>query len=84
MAEINKSYLKKQAGAELCQAQGKIFLDYHSIGEPSPAMDRVKWAQNCLNNPIVIEDTYSQSFRPMELQIRTIPGGVGWVGVGCR
>ena len=44
-------------------------------------MYRVKWAQNCLNNQIVIEDTYSQSFRPLELQIRTIPGGVGW-GVG--
>ena len=44
-------------------------------------MDRVKWAQNCLNNQIVIEDAYSQSFRPLELQIRTIPGGVGW-GVG--
>ena len=59
-----------------------MFLDYHSIGEPPPAMDRVKWAQNCLNNQIVIEDTYSQSFRPLELQIRTIPGGLGWVGVG--
>ena len=44
-------------------------------------MDSVKWAQNCLNNPIVIEDAYSQSFRPLELQIRTIPVGVGW-GVG--
>ena len=44
-------------------------------------MDRVKWAQNCLNNQIVIEDAYSQSFRPLELQIRTIPVGVGWVGV---
>ena len=74
---------RKQAGAELCQAQGKMFLDYNSIGEPAPppAMYRVKWAQNCLNNQIVIEDTYSQSFRSLELQIRTIPGGVGW-GVG--
>ena len=45
-------------------------------------MDRVKWAQNCLNNQIVIEDAYSQSFRPLELQIRTIPGGLGWVEVG--
>ena len=72
----------KQAGAELCQTQGKIFLNFHSIREaPSPAIDRVKWAQNCLNNPIVIKDAYSQSFRPLELQIRTIPGGVGW-GVG--
>ena len=26
----------KQAGAELCQAQGKMFLDYNSIGEPAP------------------------------------------------
>ena len=45
-------------------------------------MDRVKWAQNCLNNQIVIEDAYSQSFRPLELQIRTIPVGVGWGGLG--
>ena len=44
-------------------------------------MDRVKWTHNCLNNPIVIEDAYSQSFRPLEMQIRTIPGGVGWGGV---
>ena len=74
--------MTKQAGGELCQAQGTFRLAYHSIGEaPPPAMDRVKWAQNCLNNPIVIEDTYSQSFRPLELQIRTIPVGVGWVGV---
>ena len=61
-----------------------MFLDYHSIGEPPPTMDRVKWAQNCLNNQIVIEDTYSQSFRPLEQQIRTIPVGVGWVGVGGK
>ena len=26
----------KQAGAGLCQAQGKMFLDYNSIGEPPP------------------------------------------------
>ena len=26
----------EQAGAELCQAQGKIFFDYHSIGEAPP------------------------------------------------
>ena len=51
----------KQAGAELCQAQGKILLDYHSIGEPSPAMDRVKWAQNCNNNQIITKDAYSQT-----------------------
>ena len=44
---------------------------------PPPAMYRVKWAQNCLNNQIVIEDTYSQSFRPLEPQTRTIPVGVG-------
>ena len=44
-------------------------------------MDRVKQAQNGLNNQIVIEDAYSQSCRPLELQIRTIPVGVGW-GVG--
>ena len=28
--------IEEQAGAELSQAQGKIFLDYHSIGEPPP------------------------------------------------
>ena len=49
------------------------------LENPPPAMDRVKWAQNCLNNQIVIEDAYSQSLRPLELQIRTIPGG--WVVV---
>ena len=44
---------------------------------PPPAMDRVKWAQNCLNNQVDLEDDYSQSLRPLELQIRTIPVGVG-------
>ena len=33
-----------------------------------------------INNQIVIGYAYSQSFKPLELQIRTIPGGVGWVG----
>ena len=37
---------------------------------------------NYINNQIITEDAYSQSFRPLELQIRTIPVGVGWVGLG--
>ena len=49
---------------------------------PADALDSVKWALNCLNNQIVIEDAYSQSFIPLGLQIRTIPVGLGWVGVG--
>ena len=49
---------------------------------PPPVMDRVKWAQNCSNNQIITEDAYSQSFRQLELQIRTIPVGLGWGG--CR
>ena len=47
-------------------------------------MDRVKWAQNCLNSPIVIEDAYSQCFRPLELQIRTIPVGVGYNAISVQ
>ena len=49
------------------------------FGPPPPAMDRVKWAQNCLNNQILIEDTYSQSFK-LEL-FRLGWGGLGWGGV---
>ena len=45
-------------------------------------MDRVNWAQNCINNQIIAKDAYSKSIRPLELQIRTILVGVGWVGVG--
>ena len=51
------------------------------VDTPHP-MNRVKWTPNCINNQIITEDAYSQSFRPLELQIRTIPGGVGWGG--CR
>ena len=30
-------------------------------------VDRVKWAQNCINNQIITKDAYSQTFRPLEL-----------------
>ena len=45
-------------------------------------MDRVNWAQNCINNQIITKAAYSQIFRPLKLQIRTIPVGVGCGGVG--
>ena len=48
---------------------------------PTPAMDMVKWAINCIYNQIITDEAYSQSFRPLELQIRTIPVELGWVGV---
>ena len=34
---------------------------------------------NSIENQIITEDAYSQSFRSLELQIRTFPVGLGWV-----
>ena len=37
---------------------------------------------NSIENQIITEDAYSQSFRPLEVQTRTILVRLGWGGLG--
>ena len=38
--------------------------------------------QNNSNNCILVGYAYLLGFRPVALQIKTIPGGLGWEGLG--
>ena len=64
----------KQAGAELCQAQAN--LDSSVLIVEFVFIFEVVF-QNNSNYCVLVGHAYVLSFRPVALQIRTIPGGVG-------
>ena len=72
---------KKQAGAELCKAQAN--LDSSVLIAEFVFICEVVF-QNNSNFCVLVGYAYVLSFRPVALQIRTLPVGMGRIRLGCR